>query len=87
MQVTLDLPEDLARYLGRDPRALSRAAFEALILEGVRSAKLSAARARRLLGFRTRNQIDAFLKAHGVDLPLTMEQVRRDSETALTFSK
>ena len=87
MQVTLDLPEDLARYLGQDALALSRAALEALALEAVRSGKLSSAQARRLLGFRTRHQMDAFLKSHGVDLPLTIEQVRRDSETALAFSK
>jgi hypothetical protein len=87
MQVTLDLPEDLARCLGQDARAVSRAAAEALAVEGVRSGKLSTAQARRLLGLRTRDQVDAFLKAHGVDLPLTIEQVRRDSETALTFSK
>jgi len=31
--------------------------------------------------------MDAFLKSHGVDLPLTIEQVRRDSETALSFSE
>lgn len=87
MRVTLDLPEDLIHYLGRDARALSRAAVEALVLEGVRSRKLSTAQARRLLGLRTRDQIDFFLKAHGVDLPLTIEQVRRDSETALSFSE
>lgn len=87
MQVTLDLPEELVHYLGQDARALSRAAVEALVLEGVRSGKLSTAQARRLLGFRTRSQIDAFLKAHGVNLPLTIEQVRRDSETALSFSE
>ena len=87
MRVTLDLPEELVRYLAQDARGLPRAAMEALTLEGVRSGKLSAAQARRLLGFRTRDQIDAFLKAHGVDLQLTMEQVRLDTETALTFSK
>ena len=87
MQVILDLPEELLQHLGQDARALSRAAVEALVLEGVRSGKLSTAQARRLLGFRTRDQIDAFLKAHGVDLPLTIEQVRRDSETALSFSE
>jgi hypothetical protein len=31
--------------------------------------------------------MDAFLKAHGVDLPLTIEQVLRDSEIALSFSE
>jgi hypothetical protein len=50
-QVTLDLPEDLARYLGEDDRAVSRAAMEALALEGVRSGKLSTAQARVCSGF------------------------------------
>jgi hypothetical protein len=87
MRVTLDIPEELTQYLGRDVPTLSRAALEALVLEGVRSGRLSTAQARRLLGFRTRQRMDAFLKAHGVSLPLTMEQVRRDSETALAFSE
>jgi len=87
MQVTLDLPEELAEYLGPDAQALSRAALEALVLEGVRSGRLSTAQARRVLGFRSRHQMDAFLKILGVELPLTLQQVRRDSETALAFSE
>lgn len=87
MQVTLELPEELARYLGQDPKTLSRVALEALVLEGVRSGRLSAAQGRRVLGITTRDQMDAFLKAHKIELPLTIEQVRRDSETALTFRK
>jgi hypothetical protein len=87
MQVTLDVPEEIARYLGQDAKVLSRAALEAMALEGVRSGKLSVAQARRILGIRTRQQMDAFLKAHGIELPLTMEQVRRDRDTALTFGK
>jgi hypothetical protein len=39
------------------------------------------------LAFRTRYQMDGFLKAHSLELPQTFEQVRRDSETALAFSK
>jgi uncharacterized protein UPF0175 len=87
MQVTLDLPKELAEYLGRDARIVSRAALEALAIEGVRSGRLSPAQVRRILGFRTRHQMDAFLKSHGLELPLTFDQVRRDSETALAFSK
>ena len=87
MQVTLDLPEELAQYLGRDARSLSRAALEALVLEGVRSGQLSTAQARRALGFRSRHQMELFLKTHGLELPFTLEQVRRDSETALAFRK
>jgi hypothetical protein len=87
MQVTFDLPEELIRYLGNDLQALSRAALEALVLEGVRSDALSTAEARRILRIRTRQQMDLFLKTHGIDLPLTAEQVRRDSEVALSFSE
>jgi len=87
MQVTFDLPEELIRYLGNDLQALSRAALEALVLEGVRSDALSTAQARRILRIRTRQQMDLFLKTHGIDLPLTVEQVRRDSEVALSFSE
>ncbi len=87
MQVTFDIPEELTQYLGRDSQALSRAALEALILEGVRSGALSTAQGRRVLGVRTREQMDAFLKAHNIELPLTIEQVRRDSEVALSFAE
>jgi hypothetical protein len=87
MQVTLDLPDEIAQYLGQDAQVLSRAALEALALEGIRSGKLSTAQARRILDIRTREQMDGFLKAHGVELTLTLEQVRHDGETALAFSR
>jgi hypothetical protein len=87
MQVTLELPEDLARRLAADASGLSRAALEALALEGVRSGKLTVAQARRLLGIRSRYEMDGLLKAHGVMLSATIDDIRRDSETALAFSK
>ncbi len=87
MQVILELPEDLAGHLAADKNALSRAALEALALEGVRSGKLTSSQARRLLGIKSRYEMDGFLKAHGVLLPVSIEDVRRDGETALAFSK
>lgn len=87
MQVTLRLPDEIVGYLGDDPKALSRALLEGLVLEGVRSRKLSTSQARQILGIATRGQMDAFLKSHKVELPLTIDQVRHDSEIALSFSK
>ena len=87
MQVTINLPEELIRYLGKDATELSHAAVEALVLEGLRSGRLSAAQGRRVLGFLSRHQMETFLKFHGVDLPLTIEQVRSDSDNALAFSQ
>ena len=87
MQVTLELPEDLAEHFATDPSGLSRLAVEALALEGVRSGKLTTAQARRLLGIKSRYEMDGFLKSHGVLLPLTIDDVRRDTETALSFRR
>jgi len=85
MQVTLEVPEDLTRFFADSPAELSRAALEALALEGVRSGKLSVAQARRLLGISSRNDMDGFLKAHEVFLPLSLEDVERDGKTARSF--
>ena len=87
MRITLDLPEDLARHFAADAEGLSRAALEALAIEGVRSGKLTTGQVRRALGFRTRYEVDGFLKERGVYLPLTVNDVRRDAETALGFGK
>ena len=85
MQVTLELPEDLARLLAENSAGLTRAALEALALEGLRAGKLTVAQARRLIGISSRYEMDGFLKSHGVLLSLTVEDVERDAETALSF--
>jgi hypothetical protein len=87
MQVHLEIPEDLVRQLGADPSGVTHAALEAVALEGVRSGKFTVSQARRLLGIASRYEMDGFLKAHGVFLDLTLDDVRKDSETALAFSR
>jgi hypothetical protein len=87
MKVQLEIPEDLARQLGADRNAVARAVLEAVALEGVRSGKFTVSQARRLLGIGSRYAMDGFLKAHGVFLDLTLEDVRKDSEVALAFSR
>ncbi len=85
MQVTLELPEDLARLLGDNAVGLSRVAMESLALEGIRSGKISVPQARRLLGISSRYEMDGFLKAHGVMLPGALSDIERDAETAILF--
>jgi hypothetical protein len=87
MQVSLEIPEDLARQLAADPGGVTHAALEAVALEGVRPGKFTVSQARRLLGIGSRYEMDGFLKAHGVFLDLTLDDVRKDSETALAFSR
>lgn len=87
MQIHLDVPEDVAQQFAAEPGGITRAAMEALAIEGVRSGKLTVYQARQMLGIPSRYEMDGFLKAHGVLLPITMDEVVRDSETAIAFSK
>ena len=80
MQITLELPEDIAKGLGSRWKDLPRAAMESLALEAYRSKALTAAQLRRLLGFETRMQVDAFLKEHEV-YDLTVADFEQDRET------
>ena len=87
MHVQFDIPEHLARQLAAEPGGITRAALEALAIEGVRTGKLTVHQARQMLGIPSRHQMDGFLKAHAVLPPITMEEVVRDGETAIAFSK
>jgi hypothetical protein len=66
MRITIELPEDIVAGLESKRKDLPRAALESLALEAYRSRALTAAQLRRLLGFETRMQVDAFLKEHGI---------------------
>ena len=66
MQITIELPEDIAEGLESKWKDLPRAALESLALEAYRSGALTAAQLRRLLGFQTRMEVDAFLKEHEI---------------------
>jgi hypothetical protein len=80
MQITLELPEEIVPELKSKWKDLPRAALESLALEAYRSRALTAAQLRRLLGFDTRMQVDAFLKEHEV-YDLTATDFERDRET------
>lgn len=80
MQITLELPEDIALGLESRWKDLPRAALESLALEAYRSRVLTVAQLRRLLGFATRMQVDAFLKEHEV-YDFTVADFEQDRET------
>jgi len=80
MQITLELPEDIAQGLGSRWKDLPRAALESLALEAYRTQALTAAQLRRLLIFETRMQVDAFLKEHEV-YDFTASDFEQDRET------
>jgi hypothetical protein len=64
MQVTVDIPDEMAQRLipaGQDP---ARTALEAVAIEGYRSGALTTSQTRSLLGFETGYELDGFLKVH-----------------------
>jgi hypothetical protein len=87
MNILLEIPEEFARRLAADEKGLARAALEALAAEGVRSGKLTAFQARRLLRLHSRYELDGVLKTHGVFLDLSLQDVQKDSAAALAAAR
>jgi hypothetical protein len=87
MQITLELPDDVAQGLEAQVKNLPRALLESFALEGYRSGKLTEEQVRKILGYGTRMQVDGFLKEHGVYLDYTLEDLDRETETSREFSR
>lgn len=66
MQITLEIPDDLAAILGGSGQDLTRAALEAIGLEAYRQRRISGYQLRTLLGISSRYEMDGFLKEHRV---------------------
>jgi hypothetical protein len=79
MQIILNLPEDVAEGLAGKWADLPKAALESLALEGYRSGALTQAQLRRVLGFGSLVETDAFLKERGVYLQCSIEDVEQDA--------
>jgi len=82
MQVVLEIPDEIAGRIAMEGASLSRTALEALALEGYRTERLSESELQTLLGFETRIEVHAFLKAHGCHLHYALEDLEHDRETA-----
>jgi Uncharacterised protein family (UPF0175) len=78
MNLTVEIPDEIAARLRTAGGDLSRRLLEGFALEEYKSERLSKAQLRRLLGFETRFELDDFLKAHQIPAPVTIEDVRRD---------
>lgn len=82
MQVTVEIPDEMAQRLtapGADP---ARSALEAVAIEGYRSGALTASQTRRLLGFETRYELEGFLKAHKVwERAYSLGDLEQDRQT------
>jgi predicted HTH domain antitoxin len=85
MQVTIDIPEDVAKGLQAKWSDVERGALECVAIEGYRSGALTTEQVRRMLGYGTRMQVDELLKKAGVYLEYTDEDFAQDIETNRRF--
>lgn len=76
--ITVEIPESVAAKLGVGKKDLSRTALEAIALEGYRSDCLTGFQVMEMLGLETRLELDAFLKAHRIDLEYSLEDLERE---------
>lgn len=77
MQITVELPNDLAQH--PDP---AREAIEALAIAGYRSGKLTSFQASRLLGFNSRFDFEGFLKERNIfDHAYDVDDLAADADT------
>jgi hypothetical protein len=80
MQLTVQIPDELASRMSAPGVDLSRRALEALALEEFKSGRITKPELRRFLGFGTRYQLDGFLKAHDVYEDYTLQDLEQELE-------
>jgi hypothetical protein len=78
MNLTVEIPDDVAKRLMAAGGDLSRRALEALALEEYKLGRLTNSELRRLLGFATRYELDGFFKIHGVFEPYSLDDLERE---------
>ncbi len=80
MHLVLHIPDDLAERLS-GAGDVERNALEALAADAYRAGRLTKPELCRLLGFEVLDEVDGFLKAHGVFEAYTMTDLERERQT------
>ncbi|MBD2299922.1 UPF0175 family protein [Nostoc sp. FACHB-190] len=78
MQITIEIPDDIAHQLANTPDQLSRRALESLVVEAYRHRQISTAQVQRLLNLSSRLAADAFLKAYEAYQAYTLADLEQD---------
>ena len=78
MEVSLQVPDDIVDRLQARSKDLSRQALESLAADSYRTGILTSAEVQRMLGFSTRWETDAFLKARKAYLQYSEEDLEKD---------
>ena len=80
MQVTVNIPDDLAAQLipaGQDP---SRVVLEDALVQAYRENRISGPQLMEALGIETRDELDGFLKARQVWVEYSIDDLNKERE-------
>lgn len=81
MQITIEIPDDIAQRLTQQVDNLPRRALESVVIEAYRAELITTAEVGRILQLESRWDVDAFLKQAGADLPYTEADLDQERET------
>ena len=81
MNLVVRIPDALASRLRAVGPDLERQALEALVLESYRAGRMSVEDLREALGFAVVDEVDGFLKAHGLYADYSMADLERERHT------
>jgi hypothetical protein len=82
LQVTIELPDELAEQIRKNSGDIGRRMLEAFAVESYRSGTLTGWQVQQLLGLKNRFELDAFLKQSGVFREYTAEELALDYEAS-----
>ena len=78
MNVTVEIPDDLAERLAEAGGDLSRRALEAFAADEYRHDRITKSELQRLLAIETSYELDGFLKAHDIWIEYTRDDAERE---------
>jgi hypothetical protein len=78
MNLTVKIPDELARSISTAGGDVSRRVLEALALDEYKAGRLNKRELRHTLGFETGYELDGFLKSHGVWIEYDEQDLARE---------
>lgn len=81
MQITIEIPDDIAQRLTQQVDNLPRRALESVVIEAYRAELITSAEVGRILELDSRWDVDAFLKQADAYLPYTESDLEQERET------
>lgn len=85
MQITVEIPDEIAQRLEQTWRSLSRRLLEVIIADAYRCGKVNTAEVRQILQLPSRLETHAFLKRMGVYLNYDETELEQDLQTLKEF--